>query len=65
MVGVLDSRHRLRAVGHIFEVEGESQEWPELHAAILEARRAYQADGTMPDWDALGELANAVRTSGR
>jgi len=42
--------YRLRAVGHFFEAEDESQEWPELHAAIRAARKAYQADGTMPDW---------------
>ena len=49
---------RLRAIGHLFEAEDESQEWPELHAAIRAARRAYQADGTMPDWDALAGKAN-------
>jgi len=24
---------RLRAIGHLFEAEDESQEWPDLHAA--------------------------------
>jgi len=43
----------LRAIGHIFEAEDESQEWPELHNAIREARMAYQADGTMLDWEVL------------
>jgi len=33
-----------------------SQEWPELHAATREARKAYQADGTMPDFDVLATL---------
>jgi len=53
--------YRLRAVGHLFEAEDESQEWPELHTAIRNARKAYQADGTMPDWEALGALVNELR----
>jgi len=44
---------RLRAIGHLFEAEEEFQEWPELHNAIRQAREAYQADGTMPDWQTL------------
>jgi len=47
---------RLRAIGHLFEAEDESQEWPELHNAIRHARKAYQADGTMPDWAELERL---------
>lgn len=54
---------RLRAIGHLFEAEDESQEWPDLHAAIREARKAYQADGTMPDFEDLGTLANGVRAA--
>jgi len=49
--------YRLRAIGHLFEAEDESQAWPELHAAIREARKAYQADGTLPDWGTLGLLS--------
>ncbi len=52
---------RLRAIGHLFEAEDESQEWPELHAAIREARRAYQASGVMPQWESLANLT-AIRT---
>jgi hypothetical protein len=37
----LNSR-RLRAIGHLFEAEDESQPWPELHVAIRDTRRAYQ-----------------------
>ena len=48
---------RLRAIGHLFEAEDESQQWSDLHAAIREARRAYQAEGTLPDWEALAEAA--------
>lgn len=53
--------HRLRAIGHLFEAEDESQEWPDLHAAIREARKAYQADGTMPDWLGVERLVDLVR----
>ena len=53
--------HRLRAIGHLHEAEDESQEWPELHAAVRDARKAYQADGTMPDWEALAASAATVR----
>jgi len=53
--------YRLRAIGHLFEAEDESQEWPALHAAIRAARKAYQADGTMPDWVALEALVGQAR----
>jgi hypothetical protein len=52
--------YRLRAIGHLFEAEDESQEWPDLHAAIRQARKAYQADGTMPGFAALAELVAEV-----
>ena len=52
---------RLRAIGHLFEAEDESQKWSALHAAICEARKGYQADGTMPDWEALGSATDSVR----
>jgi len=51
---------RLRAIGHLFEAEDEAQEWPELHAAIREARKAYQAEGSPPDWEALAALTRAA-----
>lgn len=45
--------YRLRAVGHLHEAEDESQQWPALHEAVRAARKAYQAQGTMPDWQKL------------
>jgi len=48
--------HRLRAIGHLHEAEDESQEWLDLHTAIREARKAFQTDGTMPDWQSLETL---------
>ena len=53
--------HRLRAVGHLFEAEDESQQWPDLHAALRQARKAYQSDGTVPDWASLEALLGDVR----
>ena len=47
---------QLRAIGHLFEAEDESQAWPDLHDAIREARRAYQRAGTIPDFDSLAAL---------
>jgi hypothetical protein len=55
--------HRLRAIGHFHEAEDESQEWPTLHAAIRAARKAYQTDGRIPNWEALGKLVQEVRNA--
>lgn len=52
--------YRLRAVGHLHEAEDESQQWPALHEAVRAARKAYQTQGTMPDWQKLqDQLAEA------
>jgi hypothetical protein len=52
--------YRLRAVGHLHEAEDESQQWPALHDAVRTARKAYQTQGTMPDWQQLqDQLAEA------
>jgi len=53
--------HRLRAIGHLHEAEDESQEWPQLHAVIREARKRYQAAGEMPDWNGLDGMLAEVR----
>jgi hypothetical protein len=53
--------HRLRAIGHLHEAEDESQEWPELHAAIRAARKAYQTDDRPPDWQGLAERLGTLR----
>jgi hypothetical protein len=52
--------HRLRAIGHLHEAEDESQAWPELHRAIREARKAYQAQGKMLDFMALTRVLNHI-----
>ena len=57
--------YRLRAVGHLFEAEDESQEWPELHAAIRDARTRYQAGEQMPDWQALDDSLSVARERAR
>jgi len=52
---------RLHAIGHLFEAEDESQQWPDLHNAIRQARKAYQAEGEMPNWDAPAQLLDNLR----
>lgn len=61
-----------RIVGVIYNVllktrikqrEGETQEWPALHAAIRAARKAYQTDGEIPDWESVEALSEVVRTA--
>lgn len=47
---------RLRAIGHLHEAEDESQEWPRLHQAIREARKAYQRHGEVVDFQKLTEI---------
>ena len=47
----------------MFEAEDEAQEWPELHAAIRDARTRYQAGEQMPDWQALDGLLRQVWTA--
>jgi hypothetical protein len=34
--------HQLRAIGHLFEAEDESQAWPDLHDVIREVCRRHQ-----------------------
>jgi hypothetical protein len=53
--------HRLLAIGHLNEAGEESQAWPELCQAIRVARKAYHADGTVPDFAALAGMAASVR----
>ena len=64
MVQIAETRdgyaHRLRAIGHLHEAEDESQEYPELHAAIRAARKAYQRGGLPPNIMELASLTNAV-----
>ena len=52
--------HRLLAIGHLHEAEEESQAWPELHAAIREARKAYQAYGTIPSWESITAIVAVI-----
>ena len=60
----MDARaHRVRAIGHLHEADGESQEFPDLHVVIRATRKASQSDRKMPDWEALAQAAEAVRPS--
>ena len=52
--------HRLRAIGHLHEAEDESQAFPALHAAIRAARKAFQTNGAIPDWEALAQAVDVA-----
>jgi hypothetical protein len=53
--------HRTMAVGHLHEAEDESQEYPELHNAVRDARKKYQTEDVMPDWTGLRKLLDQAR----
>jgi hypothetical protein len=57
--------HRLRAIGHLHEAEDESQEWPDLHNSIREARKAFQRERTIPEFEILAELAGNLALKNR
>lgn len=52
--------HRLRAIGHLHETDDEAWEWPQLHDAVRAARKAYQRDGQMPDFQGLATVVASV-----
>jgi hypothetical protein len=49
----------LLAIGHLHEAEDESQEYTDLHNAIREARKNYQANNISPNWESIGKLVAA------
>ena len=52
--------YRLQFIGHLNEAAEESQQWPQLHEMVRKARKAYQRNGVIPDWESLAqEVANA------
>ena len=53
--------YRLRMIGHLFEAEDESQQWPELHSLIRRSRKMLQKDGIAPDWELLAQEIDHVR----
>lgn len=55
--------YRLRAISYLFEAEDESQEWPELYNSIREARKAYQQNGTIPDFAAMAPQVAEARSA--
>ncbi|MDR1493993.1 MAG: hypothetical protein LBT05_14925 [Planctomycetaceae bacterium] len=53
--------YRLRLIGHLHEAEDESQEWETLHLTIRQARKAYQMNNEIPDWEQFAEAIAEVR----
>lgn len=52
--------HKTLAVGHLHEAEDESQQWPELHDAIREARKFYQQTGRIPEMESLANMIGEI-----
>lgn len=52
--------HRLLVIGHLHEAEDESRVWPQLHEAIRSARKLYQQEGAVPDFELLTDLLEAA-----
>jgi hypothetical protein len=57
--------YRLQFVGHLHEAEDESQEWPQLHDLIRQARKAWQQQETIPDWERLARTLAEIRNDAR
>lgn len=52
--------YTLLIVGHLHEAESECQHRPELHDAIRSARKAFQDEGEIPDFEQLGSMIGDV-----
>ena len=57
--------YRLQFIGHLHEAEDESQQWQQLHDLIRQSRKAYQQQGTAPDWELLAKTIEEVKTDAR
>ncbi len=53
--------YRLRFVGHLHEAEEESQDFLPLHEMIRDARKAYQRENIVPDWESLAREVEHAR----
>jgi len=57
--------YRLQLIGHLHEAEDESRQWPLLHDLIRQARKAYQQQDTVPDWELLAKTLQEVKHHAR
>ena len=55
--------YHLRLIGHLHEAEEESQDWDSLFRLIRKARKRYQADNIVPDWDIIAQELFNVKGS--
>jgi hypothetical protein len=55
--------YRLRFIGHLHEAEDESQEFLKLHEMIRSARKSYQREGTIPDWEILAQEIMEIKNA--
>jgi hypothetical protein len=55
--------YRLRLIGHLHEAEEESQEFSKLHQLIRLARKNYQRENIIPDWELLAQKISEVKNA--
>jgi hypothetical protein len=55
--------YHLRFIGHLHEAEEESQELLKLHKMIRSARKSYQQEGIIPDWESLAKIIHEVKNA--
>jgi hypothetical protein len=53
--------YEMMLVGHLNEAEEESHQWQILHNMIRDARKRYQQEGVVPDWNLLANTLRDVK----
>jgi len=55
--------YRLRLIGHLHEAEDEAQEFQELFQTIRTARKNYQREGILPDWETIARIISNMKNT--
>jgi hypothetical protein len=55
--------YHLRLIGHLHEAEEESQEFVKLHERIHSARKSYQRNGIIPNWEILAQKIAEIKNA--
>jgi hypothetical protein len=53
--------YHLQLIGHLHEAEDESQEFLKLHEMIRSARKTYQQEGIIPNWETLAQTLSEAK----
>lgn len=48
-------------IGHLHEAHEEAQEFPKLYSELIKARREYQREKIIPDFDKIIEIISETR----